>query len=131
MSQSSTAPSRTISLNQLFTTFAHALAFVAGFSLIFIIGSGGTVTLASQFFGQYKEIIARVGGVIVILFGLATLDIVRIPWFYADTVLNSAVNTDPLLDRLCGCHLVIPSAWGFLSCSWRWDLSAPPAGSTA
>ena len=85
MSQSIATPSQTISLNQRVTTFAHALAFVAGFSLIFIIGWGGTVTLAGQFFGQYKEVIARVGGVIVILFGLATLDIVKIPWFYADT----------------------------------------------
>ncbi|MBN1454173.1 MAG: hypothetical protein JW963_24360 [Anaerolineales bacterium] len=85
MTQPIAAPSQTISLNQRLTTFAHALAFVAGFSLIFIIGWGGTVTLAGQFFGQYKDLIARVGGVIVIIFGLATLDIVRIPWFYTDT----------------------------------------------
>jgi len=85
MSQSITAPSQTISLNQRLTTFTHALAFVIGFSLIFIIGWGGTVTLAGQLFSQYKELIARVGGVIVIIFGLATLDIVRISWFYADT----------------------------------------------
>jgi cytochrome c-type biogenesis protein len=74
-----------VSLNQRLTTFAHALAFVTGFSLIFVIGWGGTATLAGQFFGQYKDIIARVGGIVVILFGLATLDIVRVPWFYADT----------------------------------------------
>ncbi len=85
MSQSVATSSQTVTFNQRLSTFAHALAFVAGFSLIFIIGWGGTVTLAGQFFGQYKEIIARVGGLIVILFGLATLDIVRIPWFYADT----------------------------------------------
>ena len=85
MSQSIATASKTISLNQRLTTFAHVLAFVTGFSLIFIIGWGGTVTLAGQFFGQYKDIIARVGGVIVILFGLATLDVVKVPWFYADT----------------------------------------------
>jgi len=85
VSHSIATSSQTVTFNQRLSTFAHALAFVAGFSLIFIIGWGGTVTLAGQFFGQYKEIIARVGGLIVILFGLATLDIVRIPWFYADT----------------------------------------------
>jgi cytochrome c-type biogenesis protein len=74
-----------VSLNRRLITFAHAWAFVAGFSIIFIIGWGGTVTLAGQFFSQYKDTIARAGGIIVILFGLATLDIVRIPWFYADT----------------------------------------------
>ena len=65
--------------------FLHALLFVAGFSLIFIVGWGGSVTLLGQFFGTYKSVLAQLGGVIVILFGLATLDLVRIPWFYADT----------------------------------------------
>ena len=65
--------------------FLHALLFVAGFSLVFIVGWGGSVTLIGQLFGTYKSIIARIGGVIVIMFGLATLEVIRIPWFYADT----------------------------------------------
>ena len=65
--------------------FAHALLFVLGFSLVFTVGWGGAVTILGQLFGQYKFLIGRVGGLIVILFGLATLDIIRIPWFYADT----------------------------------------------
>lgn len=86
MSQSiTTTASQPVSLNKRLRTMAHALAFVIGFSLIFIVGWGGAATLAGQFFGEYKHIIARIGGVIVILFGLATLDMIRIPWFYADT----------------------------------------------
>ena len=65
--------------------FIHALLFVAGFSLVFIVGWGGSVTLLGQFFGAYKRVIAQVGGVIVIMFGLATLEVIRLPWFYADT----------------------------------------------
>jgi cytochrome c-type biogenesis protein len=65
--------------------FLHALLFVAGFSVVFIVGWGGSVTLVGQLFGTYKRIIAQVGGLIVILFGLATLDVIRIPWFYADS----------------------------------------------
>jgi cytochrome c-type biogenesis protein len=65
--------------------FLHALLFVAGFSLVFIVGWGGSVTLLGQLFGTYKSILAQVGGVIVIAFGLATLEVIRIPWFYADT----------------------------------------------
>ena len=65
--------------------FLHGLLFVAGFSLVFIVGWGGSVTLAGQLFGTYKDIIARIGGVIVIAFGLATLEVIRIPWFYVDT----------------------------------------------
>jgi len=65
--------------------FLHALAFVIGFSIVFIIGWGGTVTLLGGLFREYKDWIARIGGVIMIFFGLATMNIVKIPWFYMDT----------------------------------------------
>lgn len=65
--------------------FLHGVLFVAGFSLVFIVGWGGSVTLVGQIFGTYKNIIARLGGILVIIFGLATLGLIRIPWFYADT----------------------------------------------
>ncbi len=72
-------------ISRRWEVFAHALLFVLGFSLVFTIGWGGAVTALGQLFGQYKFELGRIGGVIVILFGLATLDIIRIPWFYADT----------------------------------------------
>jgi cytochrome c-type biogenesis protein len=65
--------------------FLHALLFVMGFSLVFTIGWGGSVTLIGQLFGEYKTFIARIGGVIVIMLGLATLGVIHIPWLYADT----------------------------------------------
>ncbi len=73
------------SQNERLKIFLHALLFVAGFSLVFIVGWGGSVTLVGQLFGTYKNVIARIGGVIVIMFGLATLKVIRVPWFYADT----------------------------------------------
>jgi cytochrome c-type biogenesis protein len=65
--------------------FLHALAFVVGFSIIFVIGWGGATTILGQLFITYKDWIARIGGVVLIIFGLATMDIIRIPWFYRDT----------------------------------------------
>jgi len=65
--------------------FLHALLFVFGFSLVFVIGWGGSVTALGQLFGTYKPVIAQIGGVIIIIFGMATLDLIRIPWLYADT----------------------------------------------
>lgn len=66
--------------------FTHALVFVLGFSLVFIVGWGGTATLLGQLFATAKPIIARVGGVIIIASGLATIGIIRMPWqFYMDT----------------------------------------------
>ncbi len=78
-------PPTTPSLNQRYTTFKHAALFVLGFSLVFVIGWGGAATLLGQIFGVYKEIIARVGGFVVILFGLYTLGILNVRWFNYDT----------------------------------------------
>jgi cytochrome c-type biogenesis protein len=71
--------------NERLKIFLHAFLFVAGFSLVFIVGWGGSVTVLGQLFLTYKSFIAQLGGVIVIMFGLATLEVIRIPWFYADT----------------------------------------------
>ena len=81
------------SQNERLKIFLHALLFVAGFSLVFIVGWGGSVTLVGQFFGAYKRIIAQIGGIVVILFGLATLGVIRLPWFYADTRAQFAGRT--------------------------------------
>jgi cytochrome c-type biogenesis protein len=63
----------------------HALAFVAGFSLIFIVGWGGAATAFGVVFGAYKSVLGRIGGVVVILFGLMTADVLRVPWLLRDT----------------------------------------------
>ena len=34
---------------------------------------------------QYKTVIGQMGGVVAIMFGLATLDIIRVPSFYSDS----------------------------------------------
>jgi cytochrome c-type biogenesis protein len=66
-------------------TFVHALFFVGGFSLVFVLGWGGAATLVGQLFGQYKGFLGRLGGLVVILFGLYTLGMIRIPWLSMDT----------------------------------------------
>ena len=62
------------------TTMLHASLFVLGFSLIFIIGWGGAATLLGQLFGELKTIIARIGGVVIIAFGLFNLGVLKIRW---------------------------------------------------
>ena len=56
-----------------------------GFSIIFVVGWGGAATVFGQLFGDYKQLIARAGGVVVIIFGLVTMGILRISWLYYDT----------------------------------------------
>jgi cytochrome c-type biogenesis protein len=65
--------------------FFHALAFVLGFSMVFVIGWGGAATLLGQVFVDNKVLISRIGGLVLIIFGLATMDIIHIGWFNMDT----------------------------------------------
>jgi cytochrome c-type biogenesis protein len=72
-------------LGRRLTTFLHAVLFVLGFSLVFIVGWGGAATTLGRLFGQYKVIIGQIGGVVVIMFGLVTLGVLKLPWLYYDT----------------------------------------------
>jgi len=74
-----------LSKSQRYRIFIHAALFVLGFSVIFVVGWGGAATIFGQLFREYKQLIARAGGIVVILFGLVTLGVLRIPWLYYDT----------------------------------------------
>ena len=82
---SAISTSKQPNLSHRFNTFLHALAFVLGFSVIFIMGWGGAATVFGQVFVQYKTVIGQLGGVIVIGFGLVTLWVLKIPWLNYDT----------------------------------------------
>lgn len=84
MQQSTAAPlHRTI--RERYQTFFHATLFVLGFSIVFVVGWGGAATVFGRLFGEYKVLLARIGGVAVILFGLVTLGVIKWHWFYRDT----------------------------------------------
>ena len=65
-------------------TFAHATLFVLGFSTVFVLGWGGAATLVGEVFFSYRPLLARIGGAVVVLFGLATLGALRLPWINYD-----------------------------------------------
>jgi cytochrome c-type biogenesis protein len=58
--------------------FGHSLAFVAGLSLVFTF-LGASATLAGRFVLQNLDLITRLAGLLVIVLGIHTLGLVRIP----------------------------------------------------
>ena len=70
-------------------TLIHALLFVVGFSLIFLaLGAGATVF--GQLMLQYRGIISRVGGVLIVIFGLYLLGVFNLSFLMKDTRLHLA-----------------------------------------
>lgn len=64
-------------------TAAVAGAFVLGFSLVFI-SFGVTATVLGRFLLTNKELLARVGGVFIILMGLIFMGALKVPWLYRE-----------------------------------------------
>ncbi len=50
--------------------FSHALLFVAGFTLVFVLLFGIPTTVLGTFFRDYADWIARIGGALIIVLGL-------------------------------------------------------------
>ncbi len=75
-------------------TFSHGLAFVGGFSLVFVAG-GAAIGAVGSLLGDFlvRQWIARVGGVVVIFFGLHTMGVIHIPFLDYDT--RRHVQPDP------------------------------------
>lgn len=64
-------------------TFSHAIAFVSGFSLVFIILGMATSALSGLIIDN-RVWLSRIGGIIVILFGVHMTGLVRIPFLEYD-----------------------------------------------
>lgn len=61
----------------------HALSFVGGFTLVFML-FGLSASAVGAAFADYKDWIARVGGVIVIILGLNMIGVFKIPFLMMD-----------------------------------------------
>jgi len=65
------------------TALLHALLFVAGFSLVFIAMGAGATALGVTL--KYHRIwLTRVGGLLIIVFGLYSTGLLRVAWFDRD-----------------------------------------------
>lgn len=71
------------------SAIVHALLFVLGFTLIFV-ALGASATVLGRLLGAYRIWITRVGGALVVLFGLYLLGAVRVAAFDRDRRLHLA-----------------------------------------
>lgn len=62
---------------------SHALAFVSGFTLIFVL-LGASATALGRLLNYYQIWVERIGGVLIILLALYLLGVIRIGAFAAD-----------------------------------------------
>ena len=65
------------------TAVTHALAFVSGFTVIFVL-LGASATALGRLLNYYQVWVERVGGVLIIVLALYLLGVIRLPALSAD-----------------------------------------------
>jgi len=79
----SVSADQTPSMNNRWYTFFHGLAFVAGFSVIFI-GLGMAASVIGSLLFESRIILEKAGGILIFLFGLHLSGLVHIKWLDYD-----------------------------------------------
>jgi cytochrome c-type biogenesis protein len=91
-------------------TFSHGLAFVLGFSFVFVLLGVATSAFGNLLF-DLRYILAKVGGIVVVIFGLHMIGVFRIPFLEYDTRVQQL--PDPKLGYLSSALLGV-----FFSAGW-------------
>lgn len=84
--------------NNRWITFTHGLAFVIGFSIVFVT-LGVAASMIGRFVYDFRFALTKIGGIVIIIFGLHMIGVFCIPFFEYDTRIQQ------LPDR----------KWGYLS----------------
>lgn len=87
--------------------FTMALIFVLGFSTVFILLGAGA-SYVNRLLIQHLDILAKIAGVVIVLFGIHMMGIIRIPILYREARFNSIAKPQGWLGAY-----VIGLAFGF------------------
>ena len=94
-------------------TFSHGVAFVLGFS-VFFIALGAAASVIGSLTYSLQEPLTRIGGVVVIIFGLHTMGVIKLPFLDYDTRRQTA--PDPRLGYLSSALMGIFFSAGWAPC---------------
>ncbi len=90
--------------------FLHALSFVIGFSLVFTLWGAGSGMLGGILLSNL-DVVRKVSGVLIILFGLFMLAALKIPWLNYERRLNVSRTGKVSYLRSFLIGAVFPVAW--------------------
>ena len=96
-----------------YATFLHSLFFVLGFSAIFV-ALGATASFVGQILLSSRVWVERIGGIIVIIFGLYLIGVIEIPFLYSEKRVH--VEAKPGLGYLSSFVIGLSFAAGWTPC---------------
>lgn len=100
-------------MTRRYVTFLHSLFFVLGFSAIFV-ALGATASFVGQILLSSRVWVERIGGIIVIIFGLYMIGVIEIPFLYSEKRVH--VEAKPGLGYLSSFVIGLAFAAGWTPC---------------
>jgi len=77
-------------------TLAHALSFVLGFSIVFIL-LGTSATILGNMLIKYRPVVQKIGGVLIIFFAFVIMGIIKIPFLEKEKKISLKKSSVSLL----------------------------------
>jgi cytochrome c-type biogenesis protein len=71
------------------TLLTNSLAFVLGLALVFTL-FGASATFLGRFLVRNQQLIGRLAGLVIVVFGLHMLEVIRIPWLMREARVDLA-----------------------------------------
>ncbi len=88
----------------------HSLAFVAGFSIIFI-GLGASVGLIGTTITAHSILLRNIAGAVIIAFGIFLIAAYKLPWLNYEKRLKTTSNSNPGYLRSIGIGAAFALGW--------------------
>ena len=89
----------------------HALLFVGGFTLVFVLLFGAPMGLLGRLLARFTPILAKVGGLFLILLGLHTTRLIRLPLPSLERGIQWGWGREPSPLRSLGVGMTLAIAW--------------------
>lgn len=70
-----------------FNVLSRVVTFVIGFSLVFSL-LGASASLLGSWLFTYKDLLNRIGGIVLVIFGISFLGLLKLPFLYREVKLN-------------------------------------------
>jgi len=93
------------------TVFLHALFFGLGFSLVFVLLFGLPVGYLGRFLARFTPILVKIGGLLLIVFGLHTTGLIQIPFLLMEKRMEVGMGSSPTFLRSLLVGMTFGAGW--------------------
>ncbi|HID65342.1 MAG TPA: cytochrome c biogenesis protein CcdA [Anaerolineae bacterium] len=93
------------------TVFIHALLFVLGFSLVFVLLFGLPVGYLGRFLADFTPILVKIGGLFLIVFGLHTIGLIQVPFLLLERRVEVGMGSGPTYVRSALVGMTFAAGW--------------------